>query len=87
VLRQVQEDALRLSFAAAGAGTPAEQARLVVTEEKLAAVCNACERRFAPEPDNFVCPACGQADARIVAGNDIILKSLACQAPDEAAVP
>ena len=71
-------------------GTPAEsqpaKARLIVTEEKMAAVCNACGHRFAPQPDDFVCPACGQADARIVAGNDIILKSLVCQTPDEAAV-
>ncbi len=86
VLRQVLEEALRMSFEAASAGTPAAGARLVVTEEKLAAVCNGCGRQFRPEMDNFVCPDCGRADARVVAGNDIILKSIICQTAEEAAV-
>jgi len=86
VLRQVQEEALRMSFEAARDGTPAQSARLVVIEEPIEAECQDCGRRFAPEPDNFICPGCGQANARIVAGNDIILKSLVCQASDEAAV-
>jgi hydrogenase nickel incorporation protein HypA/HybF len=83
VLRQVQEDALRMSFEAAGEGTPAEKARLVMTEEKLAAICRACECQFEPEFDNFVCPRCGLADTRLVAGNDIILKSIVCQTAEE----
>jgi hydrogenase nickel incorporation protein HypA/HybF len=86
VMRQVQEDALRMSFEAARDGTIAQNARLIVIEEPMAAECNACGNRFAPELDNFVCPGCGQANARIVAGNDIILKSLVCQTSDEAAV-
>jgi hydrogenase nickel incorporation protein HypA/HybF len=84
VLRLIQEDALRMSFEAAAEGTPAEGARLVMIEEKIVAVCNACECLFLPEIDSFVCPRCGQADARIVAGNDIILKSLSCHACEEA---
>lgn len=80
VLRLVQEEALRMSLVAAGEGTPAENARLVMTEIPVAAECRACGRSFAPELDDFTCPSCGQANARITAGNDIILKSLVCQA-------
>lgn len=80
VLRQIQEEALRMGFVAAGEGTPAEGARLVYTEEPVAAVCNECDCRFAPELDDYICPRCGVANVRIVAGNDIILKSIVCQA-------
>jgi hydrogenase nickel incorporation protein HypA/HybF len=83
VMRQVQEDALRMSFEAAGEGTPAAKARLVMIEERVAAVCKVCDCRFEPQLDNFVCPRCGLADVRVVAGNDIILKSIVCQTAEE----
>lgn len=81
-MRLVQEEALQMSFQAAREGTPAANARLIVTEEAVAAVCNLCGGRFAPELDNFICPTCGEANVRVVAGNDIILKSLVCQTND-----
>lgn len=84
VLRLIQEDALRMSFEAAGEGTPAEGARLVMVEEKAVAVCNACGCLFLPEMDNYICPRCGEADARVVSGNDVILKSIVCHAAGEA---
>lgn len=87
VLRLIQPDALRMSFEAAGEGTPAQGAVLRMTEEKLVAVCKTCDCMFMPEPDNFVCPRCAAADARIVAGNDIILKSVVCRTGEEAGVP
>ncbi|HOB74595.1 MAG TPA: hydrogenase maturation nickel metallochaperone HypA [Phycisphaerae bacterium] len=83
VLRQIQEEALQMSFVAAAEGTPAEGARLVFTEEQVVAVCNDCQTRFMPEMDNYLCPRCGLANVRIVAGNDIILKSIVCQSEDE----
>lgn len=85
-MRQIVSEALEMSFAAASEGTLAEGARLRVIEEKVVAVCRYCECLFLPEPDNFMCPRCGRADARIVAGNDIILKSVVCHAATEAAV-
>lgn len=87
VMRLVQEEALQMSFQAAREGTPAANARLIMTEEAVAAECNSCGGRFAPELDNFICPTCGQANVRVVAGNDIILKSLVCQTADDAAMP
>ena len=83
-MRQIVPEALEMGFRAAAEGTLAANARLNIIEEKIAAVCRGCETRFMPDIDNYLCPQCGQADARIVAGNDIILRSVVCQTPEEA---
>ncbi len=82
VLRQVVPEALELSFRAAAAGSIAEAAVLKLHEEKVVAVCRACGCMFLPKIDDFTCTQCGQADARMVAGNDIILKTMACRVPE-----
>jgi hydrogenase nickel incorporation protein HypA/HybF len=87
VMRQIVPDALQMGFTACAEGTLARNARLAVIEEKVVAVCKGCECLFLPEIDNFLCPRCGQAEARIVAGNDIILKSIVCHAVEEATLP
>lgn len=79
----VAPEALELAFAAAAEGTPAQGARLHIVEVPAVARCNPCGREFAPEIDWYVCPHCGQADVEIVAGNDIILKSLVCDAHED----
>ena len=86
VLRQIVPEALELSFRAAAEGTTAEKAELKVAEERVVAVCNRCECMFLPAIDDFTCPQCKAADARVVAGNEIILKSLVCQADEGIAV-
>ena len=54
-----------------------------LVEEKILAVCNACGADYAPAIDSsFVCPRCGEANARITAGNDIVLKTMVCQVED-----
>ena len=88
VMRQVVPEALELAFTLAREGTLAAGARLRISEERAVAVCRACESTFEPDVDrSFACPQCGQADARIVAGNDIILKTVVCQTDDEVSVP
>lgn len=87
-LRLVVPEALQLAFTAASQETLAEGAELRITEEAAAAVCNVCEWRFEPDIDrSFVCPRCGQADVRMVAGNDIILQTVVCQTNDEVVGP
>jgi hydrogenase nickel incorporation protein HypA/HybF len=78
-LRQVVPEALRLGFEAASRGTLAEGAELKIAEEKIVAVCKACGCMFMPRPDDFVCPQCHQSEPRIVAGNDILLRSMTCE--------
>ena len=82
-LRAVVPEALELAFQAAGRGTIAENARLTIKEEKAVAVCRSCECMFLPEPGVYVCPQCSEADARIVSGNDILLRAVACETSAE----
>ena len=82
VLQQVVPEALTLAFTVAAAGTVAEGARLKLTEVKAVAECRGCGQRFEATIDNYLCQACQRADVRIVAGNDIVLKSVVCQIDD-----
>ncbi len=83
VIRQVVPEALEMAFAFASEGTPVEGAQLHVTEEQLVAVCNDCDCMFLPAIDNFLCPKCGRANARIVAGNHIVLQTVVFQSAEE----
>lgn len=85
VMRQVVPEALELAFNAASEGTIIEGARLIMKEERVVAVCRHCDCLYLPEDEVYACPECGQADARIVAGNDMILRSVVCQTEDETA--
>lgn len=79
-LRQVVPDALHCAFRAVCIGTAAEGAKLRLTHEPIGAVCGECAGRYQPTVYNFACPHCGAAAARIVAGNDIVLESVVCDA-------
>ena len=86
VLRRVVPEAMELAFQAASEGTVLAGAKLQIHEERLVAVCRACDCMFCPSIDDFTCSKCGAAEPRIVAGNDIIIKSLVCQTPENSAV-
>lgn len=83
-MRLVVPEALELAFTCVSEGTIAEGAKLSIVEVAMRAECRSCGRQFSPEIDVYLCPGCGEADARIIAGNDMILKSLTCRTPDEA---
>ncbi len=78
-LQAVVAEALELAWGAVIEGTCAEGASLVTQEVAPRAQCRACDERFAPSVREFVCPACGVADAEILAGNDIVLTSVTCR--------
>jgi hydrogenase nickel incorporation protein HypA/HybF len=84
VLQQIVPDSLQLAFVATAYGTPAEGAALQLVNVKAVAECRPCGLPFEPAIDDYLCPHCGQADVRIVAGNDIILKSVVFQVPESA---
>jgi hydrogenase nickel incorporation protein HypA/HybF len=75
-LQLVVPEALEAAFAAAGEGTPAAGAVLRQNETPARAECRACAKEYAVDIENYLCPHCGRAEAEIVAGRDIILKSL-----------
>ncbi len=85
VMQQVVHEALHLAFEAAVERTWLQGAKLKITEESITAVCDACQNTFTPRIDCFICPHCGQANARITAGDRILLKTVICQTPEEAA--
>ncbi|NLX14950.1 MAG: hydrogenase maturation nickel metallochaperone HypA [Phycisphaerales bacterium] len=85
VMQQVVHEALHLAFEAAVEQTWLQGVKLRITEEPLAAICDDCQNTFTPQIDCFVCPRCGQANARITAGDQILLKSMVCQTPEETA--
>ena len=77
-MRLIMPEALDMAWQVLSEGTIASGAELAVVETPLEARCRRCECRFAPRIDNYLCPACGLADVEILAGNDIILKSVVC---------
>lgn len=82
-MRQLVPEALQVAFAAVSQGTAAEGAQLTIVEIEMQAACNLCGHTFQPEIGLYVCPRCEQADVRIVAGNDMILKSITAQTPED----
>lgn len=84
-MRQIVPEALQVAFEACSAGTIAQDARLEIVEINMQAVCRVCEHSFQPDIGLYLCPRCKQADVRIVAGNDMILKSIVAQTPEEQA--
>jgi hydrogenase nickel incorporation protein HypA/HybF len=83
-MQQVVPDALHLAFEAVTAETIAAGATLTIVEQALAARCRACGAEFAPQIDDYLCPACGQADVELTAGRDIVLQSVVGETEDEA---
>jgi hydrogenase nickel incorporation protein HypA/HybF len=81
VLQQVVPEALRMAFAAVTEGTIAQGATLNLVECPASAECRCCGERFDAAIDDYACPRCRQADVRIVAGRDIVLKTVVCQTP------
>lgn len=87
-MQQVVHDVLDMAFEAASKGTVTEGAQLELTTVKTVALCRQCDCRFEPEIEHFsfLCPQCQRADVRIISGNQITLKSLECEQPEEADV-
>jgi hydrogenase nickel incorporation protein HypA/HybF len=81
-LQAVEPELLVEAFHAAAEGGPAEGAELKYVLEEAAARCRACGWEYAPSFTDYICPSCGQADAEVLRGRDLLLKSLSGEAPD-----
>jgi hydrogenase nickel incorporation protein HypA/HybF len=79
VMQQVVPESLQLAFEAASTDTLAAGARLKIVETGLAARCRSCGEQFEAAIDNYLCPRCRTADVEIVAGRDIVLRSVVCE--------
>ncbi|HPM22410.1 MAG TPA: hydrogenase maturation nickel metallochaperone HypA [Phycisphaerae bacterium] len=86
VMQQVVPEALRLAFEATSTDTPAAGATLTIVEEGLVARCRACDVCYAAAIDDYACPRCRQADVELLAGRDIVLRTVTCETQDGVAV-
>ena len=75
-LQSIEPDLLMEAFRAAAEGSPAQGARLDVTQAPAQALCLACGRPFEPDYRSYTCPHCGRADLKIVKGKELFLLSL-----------
>lgn len=82
-LRQLVHESLQAAFTVAAEGTPAEQATLKIVDTPAVIQCQGCGLTFQPEEFVFACPRCHQANGRVLQGNDVILKSIACRTRQE----
>lgn len=85
-IRQVVPDIMQLAFRETARGTPAEAAELVIEEIEARAECRRCQTNFRPTTWDYSCPDCGVADAQMLAGNSLVLKSIEANQPTEAAI-
>jgi hydrogenase nickel incorporation protein HypA/HybF len=84
-LQLVVAEALEAAFAAVSADTIASGAVLRQIEVPAQARCRCCDREYQPEIHIYTCPVCGRADAEILSGRDIILKSISGHEENEVA--
>ncbi|MCK5178474.1 MAG: hydrogenase maturation nickel metallochaperone HypA [Candidatus Omnitrophica bacterium] len=80
ILRQVIPEMMQTAFAEATDQTVAQGALLKIRDIPAKARCNQCALGFEPEADNFLCPKCQVADVEVLQGNEIILKTVSCEA-------
>jgi len=85
-LRQVIPDIMQLAFRETARGTPAEDAEFVIEEIEARAECRRCQTAFRPTTWDYSCPDCGVADAQMLAGNALILKSIEANQTPQAAI-
>ena len=75
-LGHVEPEALRFCFDAVTRGTIADGAQLRIETIPGQGRCSACQRIVALHDRFATCPACGHADVRITAGDELRLAEL-----------
>ena len=84
-LQQVVPEALEFAFDAATKDTLAEDAVLEWHLLPTRIECSGCGREFEPDDDVFwVCTECDNIGGRVLQGNELVLRSVELEAPDDA---
>jgi hydrogenase nickel incorporation protein HypA/HybF len=76
VLSGVLVDSIRFCFDLVAEGTTLAGARLDVDEPAGRASCRDCAERFDVDDPIVLCPRCGSADVAVLAGRDVLIKSV-----------
>ena len=72
----VVEDSVRFFWGGLAAGTPAEGAALEFAAVAPLARCRGCQAQYQPNERDQRCPACGEAIAELLAGDEFRVESL-----------
>ena len=81
-MTDIVPDYLYRYYPAAVKGTLLEGSRLVVHIVPVEAECAACGTHFHPDRTNdYRCPACGSAKAKLIQGKSTVLRSIAVKTP------
>jgi hydrogenase nickel incorporation protein HypA/HybF len=75
-LSGVVVDSIRFCFDMVVEGTPLAGARLDVDEPTGRASCRDCARPFDVNDPIVLCPGCGSANVSVLAGRDVLIKSV-----------
>lgn len=75
-LRQVVPDSLTFFFELVSRETVCDGARLDVEHVPAVLGCGPCDRTWTIDVPAFRCPACGGADVRVLAGNELEVESI-----------
>jgi hydrogenase nickel incorporation protein HypA/HybF len=76
-LSGVMREALLGSFEMAAAGTPLENARLIIAESPIVVLCPQCQQqRTLPSIESMRCPECGAPAAEVLAGAELLVTGL-----------
>lgn len=78
-LSGVVPESLAFSFTALIAGTPLEQARLVIEDVPIRVHCDECGNEFTTEAYLFPCPACGGAATKMLSGDELHVADIALE--------
>ncbi len=70
-LAGVVPDSLSFCFTAVTAGTPLAASTLEIDHVPYTIRCTACDSESTTEPGFALCPRCGSADTRIIAGTEL----------------
>lgn len=70
-LSGVVAESLEFSFTAITAGTPLQNASLVIDHVPVRIRCNKCHHEFGTDIPIFLCPKCGSGDTTMLGGNEL----------------
>lgn len=75
-LSSIVDDCVQFYFDFLSEDTLAEGAELVFDRIGVTLECGVCGHRWEPESADWVCPACGKAQASVVAGREFYVDSI-----------
>jgi hydrogenase nickel incorporation protein HypA/HybF len=84
VLHRVVPASMDMAFELVAAGSVAEGAAVEVRTVPVRVLCAGCGAQTTSDEHVLICPACGRAAPKLVAGDELILESIRLAAPDRA---